>query len=85
MGTLLQILRVINMIPMVIATVESVSKGLPGNDKKKLVQDEIMNALTTSELVMGRDIVDEKNFKKNLQKTVDGIVGMLNNSVWKGK
>lgn len=80
MNTLLRILQVINSIPLVIATVETVIKGSgKGSDKRAMVEAEIMKSLELTFDVTGKD-VDLKSFRKNLRKAVDGIVGMLNDT-----
>ena len=82
MNNFLKILQILNAIPMVIATVENL-KNTSGKDKAKLVEQQVMNALEASELVTGRDIINEKDFRKGLRKAVDGMVQMLNSSSWK--
>ena len=83
MDKFLKILGIINTIPTIIATIEQTHAQLAGKDKSKVVEQQIMAALETSALVKGRIVTDEKRFRKSLRKTVDGIVGMFNASVWK--
>ena len=85
MDKFLKILGIINTIPTIIATIEQTHSRLAGRDKSKVVEQQVMAALEASALVKVRIVTDEKRFGKSLRKTVDGIVGMFNASVWKGQ
>lgn len=83
MNRLLEALRIINTIPVIIASVESAFGGKSGKEKKEAVQLRVMDMLNASELVTNRDIINQKGFKKGMNKAVDGIVEMMNSSAWK--
>lgn len=77
----LQILSVINAIGTTVVRVEQA--GRSGKAKAHAVEVQTMAMLEASEFAAGRDIVNEKKFRKGLRKTCDGIVEMLNASAWK--
>jgi hypothetical protein len=96
-ANVMKLLGVINTIGSKIALVEAgvgtammaingVTAGvgvvMGGKDKTKLVESQVMAALEASEFLSGRDIVNEKEFRKHLRNCVKSIVGMLNASVW---
>ena len=80
---IIEILRIINLIPTAVLAVESIIKGSGrGSEKALNVQARIMTALETSEFITDRDIVDDKKFRRGLKKISDGIVDVLNSSLW---
>lgn len=86
MNKLIEILRIVNMIPGLIVTAETIIKGPSlGKLKSDKVEYQIMSALEASELISDRDIVDNKRFRKGIKKIIDGIVDVINSSVWAKK
>lgn len=80
MDKLLKILNIISAIGSTVAIVEQTAGA--GTDKEADVKLAVTRALQASELVVHRDIVDEKKFWKGIKKINDGIVEVLNSSVW---
>lgn len=81
MDKILKAIQLANVVISLIAQAEAIKKSgksLSGDDKKKMVQDQILLAVQTSGMV----ISNNKEFQKNLNKAVDGLVGMFNSSVW---
>lgn len=85
MENLFKILSILTMLPNIIASIEQIKGGTTGPEKLSLVEEQVMLALQASEIVAGREIVNEKQFRKEMKKAVSGIVGMLNNSAWAKK
>jgi hypothetical protein len=62
--------------------VEGLFGGRSGNDKKEAALSFVSAALSMSEAVAARDIVEEDKFRDGLSKVVDGTVQCLNASTW---
>jgi len=56
-----------------------------GGDKKEAALSFIGSALSVTEALTNRDIVDEGKFKDGLSKIIDGTVQCLNASAWAKK
>lgn len=82
MGSLLQILKIINGVGATIAVVEEMKSNASGGEKSAIVEADVMLALGATELVAQKNIVNEKEFKKHLKNLIKAIVGMLNATVW---
>lgn len=59
-----------------------IGKANAGGDKKELVKTLVKQAILTGEGISQKDIIDEDKFTDGLDKAVDGVVAMLNASVW---
>lgn len=53
-----------------------------GNDKKEAALSFLGSALSITEAIGNRDIVDEEKFKDGMGKIIDGVVQCLNASAW---
>ncbi len=67
-----------------------ISEGLfgarAGNEKKEAALSFVSAAISMSEALARKDIVDEGKFNEGLGKVIDGVVQCLNASAWaKGK
>jgi hypothetical protein len=56
-----------------------------GTDKKEAALSFVGSALSLTEALSNRDIVDEGKFKDGLSKIIDGTVQCLNASAWAKK
>lgn len=68
--SLLDILRIVTGVVVIADT------------KGKVTQEMVLELLQASELVVGREIVDDKKFKAALKKTAEGVTALLNSSAW---
>jgi hypothetical protein len=59
--------------------------GRAGSDKKEAALTFVGSALSLTEAVANREIVDQNKFKEGLSKMIDGVVDCLNASVWAKK
>ena len=82
MNFLSKLLRGIAFIPAVVHGIEGLFGGKSGADKKEAALSFVSAALSLTEAVTQRDILDESKFKDGLGKIVDGTVQCLNASVW---
>ncbi len=63
-----------------------ISEGLfgarAGNEKKEAALSFVSAAISMSEALARKDIVDEGKFNEGLGKVIDGVVQCLNASAW---
>ncbi|HSA93465.1 MAG TPA: hypothetical protein VLE48_10675 [Terriglobales bacterium] len=79
---LAKLLRGISFIPVIVHGIESLLGSRSGAEKKQSALDFVAAALSLSEAVTGRDVVDEEKFRNGLSKIIDGVVECLNASAW---
>lgn len=82
MNFLATLLRSIAFIPAVVQGVESVFGGKAGTDKKEAALNFVASALSITEAVTKKDIVDVEKFRGGLGQIIDGTVQCLNASAW---
>lgn len=82
MNFLAKLLRGIAFIPAVVHGIEALFGGKSGNEKKEAALSFVGAALSMTEAVSQREIVDEDKFRDGLGKIIDGVVQCLNASAW---
>jgi hypothetical protein len=82
MNFLSKLLQGIAFVPAVVHGIEGLFGGRPGSEKKGAALSFVEAALSMSEAVTSRDIVDDAMFKEGLSKVIDGTVECLNASIW---
>ena len=82
MNFLSKLLSGIAFIPAVVQGVESVFGNKSGADKKDAVLNFIASALSITQAVAQKQIVDPDKFRGGLGQIVDGTVQCMNASVW---
>jgi hypothetical protein len=82
MNFLAKLLRGVAFIPAVVHGIEALFGGKSGSDKKEAAMSFIGAALSITEAVTNKDIVDDGKFKDGLSKIIDGVVQCLNASAW---
>ncbi len=82
MNFLAKLLRGIAFIPAVVHGIEALFGGKSGTDKKEAALSFVSAALSMSEAIANREIVDEAKFRDGLSKIIDGVVACLNASAW---
>jgi hypothetical protein len=82
MNFLAKLLRGVAFIPAVVHGIEALFGGKTGSDKKEAAMSFIAAALSITEAVSNKDIVDDGKFKDGLSKVIDGVVQCLNASAW---
>ncbi|HEU5452119.1 MAG TPA: hypothetical protein VFU76_09050 [Terriglobales bacterium] len=82
MNFLAKLLRGISFIPAVVHGIEGLFGGKSGNDKKEAALSFVSAALSLTDAVTQKDVVDAEKFKNGLGKIIDGTVECLNASVW---
>jgi NhaP-type Na+/H+ or K+/H+ antiporter len=82
MNLLAKLLRGVAFIPAIVHGIEALFGGKSGSDKKEAAMSFIGAALSITEAVASKDIVDDGKFKDGLSKVIDGVVQCLNASAW---
>ena len=77
-----KLLQGIAFLPAVVSSIENLFMGRSGAEKKDAALSFVQAALSFSDAVTNRQIVDEGKFKEGLSKVIDGTVECLNASVW---
>jgi hypothetical protein len=86
MGFLAVVLRGIAFVPAIVHGIEGLFGARAGNEKKEAALSFVGAAISMSEALARKDIVDEGKFNEGLGKVIDGVVQCLNASAWaKGK
>jgi hypothetical protein len=82
MNFLSKLLRGVAFIPAVVHGIEALFGGKSGGEKKEAAMSFVGAALSITEAISNRDIVDDAKFKEGLGKIIDGVVQCLNASAW---
>lgn len=82
MNFLAKMLRGVAFIPAVVHGIEALFGAKTGTDKKEAALSFIGSALSVSEAISNKDIVDDGKFREGLGKIIDGVVQCLNASAW---
>lgn len=82
MNFLSKLLQGIAFVPALVNGIENMFTSRTGAEKKDAALSFVQAALSISESLANREIVDEVKFKQGLNKVIDGTVDCLNASVW---
>ncbi len=82
MTFLAKLLRGVAFIPAVVHGIEALFGNKNGSEKKDAAMSFVGAALSITEAIANRDIVDDAKFKEGLGKIIDGVVQCLNASAW---
>jgi hypothetical protein len=82
MNFLSKLLQGIAFVPAIVTGVEGLFGHKSGTDKKNTVLSFVQTAITATDAVAGKDIVDAGKFQDGLGKVIDGVVQCLNASAW---
>ena len=82
MNFLAKLLQGISLAPAIINGVEGMFGSKNGTDKKSAALTFVQSAISVTDAVTDKQIVDPVKFSDGLGKVIDGVVGCLNASVW---
>jgi hypothetical protein len=82
MNFLGKLLRGIAFVPAVVHGIEALFGSKAGNEKKEAALSFVSSALSLTDAVLAKDVVDPEKFKDGLGKIIDGVVQCLNASAW---
>ena len=82
MNFIAKLLRGIAFIPAIVHGIEGLFGSKSGNEKKEAALSFVGAALSLTDALAQKEVVDEGKFKDGLSKIIDGTVQCLNASVW---
>lgn len=82
MNFLSKLLQGITFVPAIVQGVEGLFGHKSGSEKKNAVMSFVSTAISATDAVTGKDIVDTNKFQEGLGKIIDGVVECLNASAW---
>jgi hypothetical protein len=82
MDFLSKLLQGIAFVPAVVNGIEGLFGNRSGSEKKDAALSFVEAALSMTDAITNRQIVDEPKFKEGLSKVIDGTVECLNASIW---
>jgi hypothetical protein len=82
MNFLTKLLQGIAFVPGIVQAVETLFKNKNGSEKRDAAISFVGSALSVTQAITNREIVDAEGFQNGLGKLVDGTVQVLNSSVW---
>ena len=82
MNFLSKLLQAIAFIPGIVNSIESLLAHKSGAEKKDAVMSFLQTALSMTDAVGGKEIVDEAKFRDGLAQIISGTVACFNASVW---
>ena len=85
MNFLAKLLQGIAFVPAIVQGVEGVFGSKSGATKKAAVLSFVQTAVSATDEVAGKTILDPNKFQDGLSKVIDGVVACLNASVWSTK
>ena len=83
MDFLSKLLQGIAFVPTVVNGIKGLFGGKSGAQKKDAALSFLETALSMTDAVASRHIVDETKFREGINKVIDGTVECLNASAWK--
>jgi len=69
-----KLLRGIAFVPAVVHGIEALFGGKSGGEKRQAALSFVGSALSMTEAISNREIVDEQKFEQGLGKIIDGVV-----------
>jgi len=85
MNFLSKILQGIAFVPAVVNGIEGLFGSRSGSDKKGAAMSFVQAALSMTDAIAQKEVVDSAKFQEGLGKIIDGTVECLNASVWAKK
>lgn len=82
MNFLGKLLSGIAFIPAVVHGVEALFGGKSGAEKKEAALSFASSAISMTDAVLAKQIIDPDKFRDGLGKIIDGVVQCLNASAW---
>lgn len=82
MNFLTKLLQALGFVPSIVASVEDLFSHRSGTDKKDAVMSFLQTAVSMTDAVANREIIDASKFQDGLSQIISGTVECLNASVW---
>lgn len=85
MNFLSKLLQGVSLVPTLVQGVEGLFGAKSGTEMKNAALAFVQSAISVTDAVANKDIVDGNKFSDGLSKVIDGVVSCLNASVWAKK
>ena len=85
MNFLAKLLQGITFIPAIVTGVEGVFGAKSGANKKAAALSFVQTAVSATDAIADKNIVDPNKFQDGLSKVIDGVVACMNASAWAKK
>ncbi len=82
MNFLAKLLQGIAFVPAVVQSVENLFRGKSGTEKRDAALSLLDSAISVTEAISNREIVDGEKFRSGLTELISGAVTCFNASVW---
>jgi hypothetical protein len=82
MNFVAELLQGIAFVPAIVQGIEALFGSKSGAEKRNAALSFVGTAISVSDAVASRQIIDQQKFQEGLGKVVDGTVECLNASVW---
>ena len=82
MNFLATLLRGIAFIPAIVTGIEGLFGSKSGSEKKESALSFVSAAISMTDAITNRQILDADKFRDGLSKVIDGTVQCLNASTW---
>jgi len=79
-----KLLQAIAFVPGLVTAMEGLLAHRTGADKKDAVMSFLQSALSMSDALGQKEIVDETQFRQGLSQIISGTVLCFNSSIWAG-
>lgn len=79
------LLKIVGFIPSILVGIEGLFGSKTGAQKQATAISLIGTLFAGAEGIAGKDIVDNNAFQEGLKQVIEGVVKMLNASVWHKK
>ena len=76
------LLRAIGFIPSLVAGIEGMCACKSGAEKKDAAMTFLRNAISMTDAIASREIVQPEEFKNGISQVIDGVVMCMNASAW---
>ena len=85
MNILAKLLQGLTFVPGIVQSAEEVFGAKTGATKKAAALTFVNSAVSATDSLAGKTIVDPNKFQDGLGKVIDGVVACLNASIWANK
>lgn len=76
------LLRAISFIPSLVTGIEGMCASKSGAEKKDAAMAFLQNALSMTDAIASREILQPEQFKSGISQIIDGVVMCMNASAW---
>lgn len=82
MDFLQQLLRGIAFVPALVNGIEGLFASKSGSEKKDAAMSFLESALSMTDAIAAREIINPQQFRDGISRIIDGVVDCMNASAW---